>query len=90
MKKEFKSKLEQRYGHLETLPNIAANIGVNINTMNRWAERSRKNDFPEPIRVQGRYKLYDQDAVAEWVYLWQKINKNFGQASKLNKGTDNG
>ena len=70
--------IERRYAHLDTLPNIAERLKININTMNRWAERGRKLGFPEPVRRLGRYRLYNADEVEEWVVLWMKISKNLG------------
>lgn len=78
MNKETEERLEKRFGHLDTLANIAKDLGINVNTMNRWAERGRKHDFPEPERYQGRFRLYNREHVEEWVYLHLKITRNLG------------
>lgn len=90
----FNPELVERYKKLDTLPNIAERLGIDIKQMNRWAERNRKLDFPQPIKRLGKYRLYDADKVEEWVILWLKINKNLGNDNLVpggkTKGRDDG
>lgn len=75
--------------NLYSLRTIAEKLGVEPNTLSRWAEPSRHLDFPTPKEKLGRYNLYDFDEVERWVFLWQKINGNLGRGDDLNgKRTD--
>lgn len=77
----FDPELERRYAHLDTLPNIASRLKISINTLNKWAENGRGNNFPKPVKRLGKYRLYDSRAVEEWIILWMKINKNLGNVN---------
>lgn len=79
------SDYDKKYGHLASLADIALDLGMNVHQLERWAEKGKKNDFPDPDVVLGRYKLYDKEKVAEWVHLWRKINKNLGSRSARNQ-----
>lgn len=70
--------------NLESLRTIAEELGIEPNTLSRWAEPSRKLNFPTPRRRLGRYALYDRNEVKEWVALWIKVSKNMNGGGHLN------
>ena len=95
MNTRFNPDIVRKHDKLQTLPAIAERLDININTLNRWAEASRRNDFPEPVQRLGRYRLYDSEKVEEWVYLWLKINQNFNgnhlpNNNRTKKGEEDG
>lgn len=64
---------------------IAEKLGVSSRQMNRWEERRENNGFPEPKKVQGRFKFYDLPEVQEWVFFHHRATMNMhGNLERFN------
>jgi hypothetical protein len=61
---------------------LPPDLKVSYSQLERWADKDRKIDFPEPVETLGRYRFYDKDQVIRWVILWTKLNKNMGRPNK--------
>jgi hypothetical protein len=61
-------------------------INVSFRQLEEWQKKSRKNDFPEPVRTLGRFRFYNYDEVIEWITLWRRATKLMGNPEGLKNG----
>lgn len=81
--------LTKRFENVDTLANIANELGIKPNRLIRWSDTDRNIGFPKPIQTMGRFKLYDKKEIEEWIYLWEKVTKNM-HGNGLSKRGSNG
>ena len=50
---------------------LAEEMGIPLNTMRRWADRDRRNSFPEPVERIGVVNFYKRAEVERWYELYK-------------------
>jgi DNA-binding transcriptional MerR regulator len=67
-------------------PKLPKELNVTLRQLTEWERHRDKNDFPDPVRSMGRYRLFNESEVIEWVILWRRATKNLGNGKRINNG----
>jgi hypothetical protein len=55
---------------------LAKELDVTYDSIRRWADADRNNDFPKAVESIGPVRFYERAAVERWYALYQMTNLN--------------